>query len=736
MDHIPRPYNAVGTAIEFPCVRVEEYDKGPFLTYPNRKGFESQDAILQESDTPASQAAVLQTWLFFGLLHEFLEEDYTNDKDWTSVNDAQEIVLCTKNLAVATKSHWDARQEKEERSRHLLACFGRAFQVVSLACELPAADTQVLMGVAILVNFLSGTILPLSGSFEAIPSGNWSGYSWPGILVDPIKERLRSHGWCPSEMISISENLDMILASVQLEPPNPHYQHAECNEKSCRILEVYSNMKTYPEPGHVADGRECPWFELDVNKAHDILLGGNLPVILVANDGEIWKSRLGLSNPAKLNVAIKSSNEVRQYIAFSHVWSDGLGNPHSNRLRVCKLDQLQTLASGIEHARATHRIGSGALKVSYVSLSKPLIPFWIDTICCPTHPPEAQTLGIKMLQQTYKEASSVIVLDSYLQRAVFWKTSKQEILLRVECSRWMHRLWTLQEGSLANELFLQFSDGPVDYFAVYNRFKEVVDAGDTVARNLHINFTLTSSVFNRNLFRPEVSSKIASQAIYRAMQYRSTTVKSDEAICIANTLSLDIEQVLQAGKDSQLAMSVIWKLLPYVDSCIIFSTTPKLKISGFGWAPETFLDPDGFQESRTEAGTVTEAGLEVRFPGFLINLENQISGKLAFKDQENKSYTYQSSTTVDGWSQGAGMFAIIALRPLVSESGGKATQRCVVARVKKRDESLIAVELVDHGRGRDTQVEEARATMKRSTDLAEGVFSATKLPINQLWCVN
>src|ERR1700727_2869826 len=104
MDHIPRPYNAVGTPIEFPYVGVEEYDKGPFLTYPNRKGFESQDAILQESDTPASQAAVLQTWLFFGLLHEFLEEDYTNDMDWTSVNDAQEIVLCTKNLAVATKS--------------------------------------------------------------------------------------------------------------------------------------------------------------------------------------------------------------------------------------------------------------------------------------------------------------------------------------------------------------------------------------------------------------------------------------------------------------------------------------------------------------------------------------------------------------------------------------------------------------------------------------------------------
>ncbi|PVH80289.1 hypothetical protein DL98DRAFT_572010 [Cadophora sp. DSE1049] len=617
MDHIPRPHNAIGTPFDFSYVAVEEYDKGSFLAYPNRKGFESQDSNFHRSNTPTSRAAFLQTWLFFGLLYEFLENDYTNDRHWTSVNDAQGIVLCTRNLAVATTQHWDKRHEKEERARHLMTCFDRAFEVVSLACEFHGADAQALMSVAILVNFLSGVIRPLSGPSKDIPPEYWSGYSWPGQMVDSTKKKLRSHGWCPSEMTFILENLDISIACVQLEPPNPQFRHAECNDRFCETFSAHSNMMTYPEPGHIVDGCDCAWFELDVNKAHDILLGGNLPVILVANNGQMWKPRIGLSDPGKLNVTIKSSNDVVNYVAFSHVWSDGLGNPHSNRLRVCRLAHLQKIASEIGHQKTFSEMRARGIVTNcperlFIHENEPPTPFWIDTICCPTHPPEAKDLGIKMLQQTYKGAGSVVVLDSYLQRGVFSKTTDQEILLRLECSRWMHRLWTLREGILAKELFLQFSDGPVGYFGVFRRFRDLVDQGDVVARNLLTNFVLTNKVFSKDLFDPEISKQAASSVLYRTLQYRSTTVKSDEAICIANTLGLDIEKVLQAGKDSQLAMSVIWKLLPHIDCCVIFSTTPKLKIPGFGWAPETFLDPDGFPETRSEAATLTEDGLETR----------------------------------------------------------------------------------------------------------------------------
>jgi len=740
MDHIPRPYNAVGAPFEFPHLSIEQYDRGSFLTYPNRKGVESPSAISPGSDTATSWAAFLQTWLFFGLLHEFLEDDYTNDNDWTCVNDAQQIILCTRNLAAVTSHHWKERHEKEERMHHLMTCFGRAFEVVTLACEFRGADAEGLISVAILVNLLGGVIRALGGPSKDIPPGYWTGYSWPGQMLEPIKKKLLRHGWCPSEIIPILENLDISIACIQLEPPNPQFQHAECDDKYCKMFSAHSSMMTYPEPGHVIDGCDCAWFELDVGKAHDILLGGSLPVILVANDGERWKPRVEHSDPVHLNVTIKASDMVSNYVAFSHVWSDGLGNPHSNRLRVCQLAQLQKLASGIEHQKIFSEMSacgiiSNCPEWFFVPDSEPPTPFWIDTICCPTHPPEAKDLGIKTLQQTYRGAGSVLVLDSYIQRGVFQEIGDQEILLRLECSRWMHRLWTLQEGILAKELFLQFNDGPVGYFDVFRRFKNLVDQGDVVARNLLTNFFLTNKIFSKELFKPEMSTQAASSILYRTLHYRSTTVKSDEAICIANTLGLDIERVLQAGKDSQLAMSIIWKLLPHIDSCIIFSTTPKLQIPGFGWAPETFLDPDGFPENSTEAGTLTHDGLEVRFPGFLLRIESAPSGVLEYKDRGNNRYTYRSYAKATNWFQGADTFAIIARRPLASQIANKPTQRCILARVKSQEDRLISVEIVDHGRCWQIGAKEVDESARGTEVVVEEHSLATRLPDRQIWCI-
>lgn len=171
MDHIPRPYNAVGAPFEFPHLSIEQYDRGSFLTYPNRKGVESPSAISPGSDTATSWAAFLQTWLFFGLLHEFLEDDYTNDNDWTCVNDAQQIILCTRNLAAVISHHWKERHEKEERMHHLMTCFGRAFEVVTLACEFRGADAEGLISVAILVNLLGGVIRALGGHLRTYRQG-------------------------------------------------------------------------------------------------------------------------------------------------------------------------------------------------------------------------------------------------------------------------------------------------------------------------------------------------------------------------------------------------------------------------------------------------------------------------------------------------------------------------------------------------------------------------------------
>jgi len=61
------------------------------------------------------------------------------------------------------------------------------------------------------------------------------------------------------------------------------------------------------------------------------------------------------------------------------------------------------------------------------------------------------------MRRTYESARKVLVLDSELEVASI-DTSPEELLMRISCCGWMRRLWTLQEGALAKELFFQFKE--------------------------------------------------------------------------------------------------------------------------------------------------------------------------------------------------------------------------------------------------------------------------------------
>ena len=60
---------------EVPYLGSNSYDSGPFLTFPQRVGFDAQvlrlgqPEIVFEEDEFATLQGFLQDWLFFGLLH-------------------------------------------------------------------------------------------------------------------------------------------------------------------------------------------------------------------------------------------------------------------------------------------------------------------------------------------------------------------------------------------------------------------------------------------------------------------------------------------------------------------------------------------------------------------------------------------------------------------------------------------------------------------------------------------
>ena len=90
MDHLSLPNDPLfveSDIVHFVC--VEEYDGGPFLTYPLRKGRAYMVPAAGHVSyldyellypTPVSELeSFLQTWLFFGLLREILGELYHHE---------------------------------------------------------------------------------------------------------------------------------------------------------------------------------------------------------------------------------------------------------------------------------------------------------------------------------------------------------------------------------------------------------------------------------------------------------------------------------------------------------------------------------------------------------------------------------------------------------------------------------------------------------------------------------
>ncbi|KAK8213325.1 hypothetical protein M8818_002624 [Zalaria obscura] len=147
------------------------------------------------------------------------------------------------------------------------------------------------------------------------------------------------------------------------------------------------------------------------------------------------------------------------YVAYSHVWSEGLGNATDNALPLCQIERLRsqlvdlpapTTSQNLDglgldqkmHLRTHHR------DESYGQL------FWLDTLCVPAQPNyhHLRLKTINHMAAIYALADRVLVLDSELQGQRIATSQDTDLLAYAAFSAWNARCWTLQEGALARSL--------------------------------------------------------------------------------------------------------------------------------------------------------------------------------------------------------------------------------------------------------------------------------------------
>ena len=414
------------------------------------------------------------------------------------------------------------------------------FQLYQIALQSPlAVDLRLTLSIAVLSDFLTHV-------FE-VPKRNFAA-GFPLLMT--LEDRMYRDGWCPSMINKLRGKVDSCLLYFvsNTGPPSPGESHSKCLGRQCLASQM--DESTYITK-HVCKEGNCGEVRADKKELFKILQEGAIPLIYSNHD----------QNASQ--ISLHRDDRCSQYVAISHVWSDGLGNLRDNALPQCQLARLSELVNSLYEPR-----------------SRP-IPFWVDTICCPVEPEEATNMAIVQMRKTYLAADKVLVLDSYIE--VTDRTAADvERILRILCCGWTRRLWTLQEGALANALYFQFPDGPYDLDAAVTRLRECVRSSEYVHVLDHMREFHDS--WNRGSLE---SPTTVIPRLSRALRYRATSVPEDEALCLATLFGLNMEKIVKVRPCDR--MKQFWSLVANPPAGLIFWTGLKLEEPGLQWAPKSFL---------------------------------------------------------------------------------------------------------------------------------------------------
>ena len=312
-----------------------------------------------------------------------------------------------------------------------------------------------------------------------------------------------------------------------------------------------------------------------------------------------------------------NTNSPSTYTAISHVWADGLGNPRANALHPCKLLKLRDYVMSLMKGESALSDGENAF---------PLI--WLDTLCCPAADGWAKQKAIEKIRLVYRKAKHVLVLDAGLMAYEADPQDISEQLARVFTSSWMRRLWTLQEGALAQSLFFRFSDKAISLADIGN---SILKKSQTSTRHRVIlmdflkEFLGVGSFFNSGNDVPPTLTLLDD-----SLKHRSVSVLTDEPLCIGTLMSLDLAKIL-AVSPKEARMQKLWDLIALkhggIPSQIIFFEEPRIKSPGYGWAPQSFLEMGrGIHDLSSRVvrwndprlAPITPKGLRVNYSGYTI----------------------------------------------------------------------------------------------------------------------
>lgn len=590
-----------------------EYDNLGFKDYPRRQGWHIETLLkgdivgardewdiysqrvmhdvpqdeMPETDEDLIKAVTgpfIQTWLFFGLFHETLNRPvYWKECSLT----LKDHTGSAKRYLSAQRLFADFLERKEQIKDDVAWCARISSCLREAAWALENLDRisvtlggYIIPGIAhlalgVLVNTLDDHSVILCQPHIRAANASVGRCRW-------FEQGLLDDGWCPNLVKRLRTDLGIegLYYASLINFVDGDRSHNACTDSACIAYnhvanETYFFQHSIPycpckdrNCSHLAENCICSDpsnMEGAASEAAAVVEKGQTPLLsLVKGD-------------SGLKVSITPFHHGINYVAISHVWSDGMGNPYQNSLPLC---QIQALDYYVGKARCCPTNDEPAY-------------FWIDTICVPRAPDALRWKAIAAMRDTYRDAECVLVICRELS-SIPLPSTPDEVFVRIFRSKWMTRLWTLQEGALAARLAFQFADHAIDYdylddlmmAALLKSTSTSHLVGNRANRSLS---SITSIISSDSLERGQENErqKIYS-SLWSALRHRATSRRSDEAICAAILLGVKLDPVLDSPNDEK--MKAFWMNQDEVPTGVLWVNGPRMDIDSLRWAPESLLD--------------------------------------------------------------------------------------------------------------------------------------------------
>lgn len=522
----------------------------------------------------ADSLAMIQSWMFLGAL-EALTHRHISEADFIRRKLKRAVVhtgFLRTYLVNWIRDTADAPSEARETLvttiNHVLSevqfwCFKLAASVsASIDAESLTFHPSEVDSAARLLTLVGETINSAKAHLSRPILANTRGFTgcYTPDEATRLVTRLVNKGWCPfmARMLSTYRYSVAEYAAFYNKirtASMPSHKTSLCTEERCRAYDIGTEYKTR----HMTSDCCCPSVSPPVAETLSLLSKEKIPVVSCKNLK---------GDDIELEVACSTTTmDGKGYVAFSHVWSDGMGSNTEDGLPRCVLEVLLERAQkyGRQH-------------------------IWIDSLCVPREK-SSRNKAIQLMAKTYKDASITVVLDSSIRTASFDLTPRgiEHTLLSLVTSTWMQRLWTLQEACLSRLLIFQFRNIMATSIDIYLGLVKALND------HWHVNpvVQVLANEFLKLISSSEetvgwLSKKPELGHLSRMLQRRRTSKLRDETAAVAGLMNVNVAPLLETDSPDE-RMTKFLVLLGRIPSDIIMSPLPRLDLDGFRWAPKSFM---------------------------------------------------------------------------------------------------------------------------------------------------